>query len=399
MRSRRGVRTAALLVILFVAACDGGTNDAEPRKQKTSAAVATLIDGPETPPIPFITNRAIVGMPDGRSRTLRGVAIPALMGWQSPVGVPSPGWDGVVYSAWVEYVDIDPAKSNSEQGIEQGQAVARPQLRMIDLHTDKDHIFEEGAFSFAWRDDGAVAYFKGVRADYLVDRPYPGTVMVRKELDGRPVPWTVTPGAYIVLGWARDALLVYVDRFGEGVDLVVFDGPGRRRVLAQDSELVAVSPDGTRVIVASSGSPSVVRVIDVASGATQAELDLAKASNPRTGKPLESLSYGGSWVLDRVAASSGGGIALLRVAANKISVFDKISFDREAFPMPVHEPQLSADARRVRAWAPIRRDGGRYVFLDCEIETHECVSGAPRRDRNFHPVYSLSRPSPETTGQ
>lgn len=50
-------------------------------------------------------------------------------------------------------------------------------------------LFEDGAFSLAWGADGTVAYFKGLERDFRVDKPYPGTVMVRPSFDADPTPW------------------------------------------------------------------------------------------------------------------------------------------------------------------------------------------------------------------
>lgn len=324
------------------------------------------------------------------------------MGWLSPVGVPSPDGRFVAYNSWTDYVAIDPEKSWSQQGISPGQPVGAPSIHLLDLTTGKDSILEDGAFSLAWRGDGAIAYFKGLNRDYLVDQLYLGHVMVRSAVDAAPSAWTEEPGRYIVVAWAGTSLLAYRELEGEELDVLALDGPGKVRVLEPRARLVAVSPDGTQALVFpySSTSPT-AKLLDVASGREIAGLDLSRHSDPATGEPILNLSYGGSWVGDRVAAGSGSTIAILQVAPSTISMVQVLSFPRSTFSMGVEEPQFTdPSGSRLVAWAPIPGKGGDapdrlYVYLDCDLTSLRCTQGPPRGERAFYEVYNPSRPRSE----
>lgn len=135
-----------------------------------SGGQIVLEAGPPAPPAPFLTDSAIVGLPQG-SVHLSGRPSGGLIGWLSPVGVPSADGRMVAYNAWEELTPIDPHESLSQQGVQPGDAVGTPSIRLIDLQTSEDTLFEQGAFSIAWRADGAVAYLEGSEQDFHVNRP------------------------------------------------------------------------------------------------------------------------------------------------------------------------------------------------------------------------------------
>src|SRR5438045_925440 len=150
-------------------------------------------------------------------------------------------------------------------------------------------MLERGASSAAWRADGALAYFKGTDARFRASRPYMGDVLVRSGSHGRSVKWTTEPARYVVYAWAGDRLLVYRVGLGEKLELLVADGPGKVRPLA-DGSAIALSPDQTRVAIVDQEATN-VRVLDVATGRELSWLDVTTAT-----PGLRWVSYSGSWV-------------------------------------------------------------------------------------------------------
>jgi len=232
-RRRSWVLTEGLL-LLTVGAGVGALSAANAALGPDKNGVAGNIQlqvGPGTPPVPFVTESAVVGLPGGRQVQLHARASGALTGWTSPVGVSSPDGQYIVYDAWTDEITLDPERSFSQQGILQGQALGRPSLHLLDTLTGSDTLFEDGAYSFAWRTDGAVAYFKAQDPDFRANQPYVGQVMVQTSLQADPVAWTSQSGRYIVIAWAGQTLLAYRVGEGEVLDLVSLSGPGKEQLL------------------------------------------------------------------------------------------------------------------------------------------------------------------------
>lgn len=359
--------------------------------------VAIQAGAARIPPIPFITDSELIGLPNSGSFSLRGQAAGTLAGWTSPIGVISPNGDSVVYNAWTDLVPFEPLKSFSQQGISVGDPLGEPSLRTLDITTGSDRLVADGAYSFAWRMDGAVAYVQGNDSQYRAGVDYVGDIFVGPSLEGSPQSWTSQPDHYIVIAWAGETLLAYRMSEGESLDIIALSGPGRTRVLAPNSLLVAISPDGTQGLV-SDNMAGTAGIIDIATGSTLASLDLHSTLDPTTGQPLGYLAYGGSWVGDRIAAEGASGIVILDVSASGLSLHSVLSLPATKFPMPPHEPQFTdATASRVIAWAPIPGSGGRaldrlYMYLDCTIDDAVCKIGPSRGPRVFHPVLNPSRP-------
>ena len=80
---------------------------------------------------------------------------------------------------------------------------ARPQ-------TGTDSAYVVGAFSLAWRGDGAIAYFKGAEPRLPRRRPVRGRrLRARLRRRARDRRWTEKTDRYVVAGWAGRTLLVY----------------------------------------------------------------------------------------------------------------------------------------------------------------------------------------------
>jgi hypothetical protein len=348
------------------------------------------------PPIPLIAGQVLIAR--GEELPLAAEAGGGLMGWLSPVGVPSPDQGSVLYNAWHEYAALDPSRTASEQGVNPGHAVGSPSLRLYDLATGVDRLVEEGAFSAAWRRDGVVACFKGQETDFRLGVPYVGHVLVRSRLEAAPTRWTGEVGRYVVVAWAGERLLVYRMLEGERLDVLVLEGPGRVQTVAQDAKIVAVSPQGDRILVAGS---TLGRVLDLASGRELAALDLLVGGQPAGHPPLGRLEHSGSWVGDLVVTESDLGLVVLRVSASTLSVERVVPVPRDRFPWGVAEPQFLDPAGRYvlfRASTPAPGAGDAeprvvHRYLTCDVRDLACAEGPLRTERNLFVVRNPSRPA------
>jgi len=325
--------------------------------------------------------------------TLSAEASSPLVGWLAPSAVPDAGGRRVIYGAWRELRADDPGRSWGEQGIEPGDALARPSLRLHDLTTGADTLLAAGAYSAAWRRDGAVAFVRGVDREYRAWRRYVGDLVVRDGPRGRDVRWSDTADRYVAAAWAGDTLLAYRIRTGEQLDLLALDGPGRIRLLGAGTSLVAVSPDGRRIAVAdATAMPGVLRILDVAEGNELARLALGL---PESEVPTW-VGYAGSWVDDSLVAESDEGLALFRVSGNSVALVRLLGLDRDAYPSGGVEPRFAQSGERfvVRAeTASVPGHPAATVLLECDPAAATCAllaSAAPRAWLRF--VYNPSRP-------
>jgi hypothetical protein len=297
----------------------------------------------------------------------------ALMGPLSPVAVRSPNGRFVAYNAWREHRAVDPALSFSKQGIKPGEPIATPSLHVVDAANGHDEVLAQGAYSVAWRSDGAVAYVEGVRPAFSAGREFAGRVVVRRGLHAPAEAWTPEPARYVVYGWAGDRLLVYRMSEGEHLDTYVLDGPGRARLLAPGT-VVALSPDGARAFIVSPEA-SGVRVLDVANGSESAALDV-RTANPS----LAWVAYSGSWTGDHVVASTNTGLAVFRVRPSAIDLEQVLTVPNAT----VQEPRFVADdAREIEAVLAVGGDGAATnALVDCDRVARSCTQGdaAPARE-------------------
>lgn len=395
--AKRLVPGLALAVALVLVVHGGGRTDdpgagaraSVPGVDALRAGVAlTAAKGP--PPGLTVAAGKVGGQ---ASAKLAAQAIAPLAGWLSPVAVVSPDGRQIVYSAWRELREDDPQRSWSEQGIERADPLARPSLRLHDLATGADSVLADGAFSAAWRSDGALAYVRGVRPEYRAWERYVGDLVVRDAPRGRDVRWSDLADRYVAAAWAGETLLAYRVRPGERLDLLAFDGPGRPRLLGNDTSLVAVSPDGTEAAVADgSAIPGALRIVDVRTGDERARLALGDEHT----RPLTWVGYAGSWKDDLVAAESDAGLAVFRVDGDSVSLVRLLELDDDAFPHGAVEPQLTSRDEIV-ARAETGSDAGGAdaptVLLDCDRVRATCsrlASAEPRAWLRF--VYNPSRP-------
>jgi hypothetical protein len=179
-------------------------------------------------------------------------------------------------------------------------------------------------------------------------------------------------------------------RAGEALDVLALDGPEKRRVLASDAGLVAISPDGTSALVehGPETGPPRVDLVAVANGTMLASLDLTTV-DPAVGV----VGYAGDWQGDLVAAPSASGVAVFRVAGGRIELARTM---RAAAGQNVAEPRF-VEPNRVTAWTSSSSGG---AFVDCDRVSGRCARTIPlptaRGAEGFpawrRPVYNPSRP-------
>jgi hypothetical protein len=341
------------------------------------------------PPVPFVGEQTLET--ESTTYTLTGSVQGGLAGWLSPRAVPSSDGTAFAYNAWEELVTLDPEMSFSQQGVADGDPLGRPSIRIFNIETGDDSLLADGAFSIAWDTRGRLAYFAGDERDFRADQPYSGRIVVRDSLSEQPTAWTSVGGSYVVYGWANDLLLAYQRHPGQHLDVVVLGGPGDTRTLAKGANIVALSPDGTRVLLSEEAGPG-LRLLDLASGRELSSLDMASALGPSSG--IEWVGYGGSWLGDSVAARTNVGIAILRVTEREIRARRLIRLPPQVFPVGVHEPRLLDESGdRVVAWGPLHQ-GRRptYSFVTCDLAQGTCKQGPKRNSRTFSEAYNPSRP-------
>ena len=371
----RGVAAAGVAVGACAAALAAlgalGANGASPRTGPLAVRGSL-----ERPPAAFVRGDGIYEA-NGRSQ-LGGAVSGAMMGPLSSVAVRSPDGASVAYNTWQDARPVDNSRSFSAQGIHDGDVLGVPSLRVHD-NRGGDVLLARGAYSAAWRDDGAIAFVEGTDASFRAGRVYEGDVVVRPGVHGRDLVWTRTADHYVVYAWARNRLLFYRIGLGERLELLVADAAGEIRKLA-DGSAVAVSPDATRVAVVSQDGTN-VRVLDIASGRELSWLDVTTA-----GPPLRWIAYSGAWTRDHIVAPASTGLAVLHVGDGSLSVEQALSLDRSEFPAGVQEPRFTdSNGNEIAAVAdvpPAAGSEGTSFLLQCDRIARTCERGpsAPAKD-------------------
>lgn len=377
------IRRAACLVLvgLFGAACSGAgpsARNADARQTGTTVRASRLPVAPAANPVPVdhLVDRVLHLASRPEPVVLEQPPHPALQGTLAPLVVASPDGRTFAYSTFTDLVDADPSQPLSARGIGFGDAVGTPSVRLRHLDTAREEVLAEGAYSPAWRGDGAIAYARGSDPQYRAGLPYTGHVVVR-QLGQEEETWSFTEGRYVVAGWAGGRLIVYQDSGNESFDIKVLDGPRAVRTLAPASSLLALSPDGERAAVATSanGRSSEVQVLDVATGEPLATLAT---------DPLTSLVYGGSWVGSRLVARGGDAagpiVDVFEVGAASLRLVHVLRVDPR-LPNGLAEPRLDpAGTDRITAWSYLP-DSRTYVLVRCELAAATCTSGPPVQAR------------------
>ena len=326
----------------------------------------------ERPPGLFTVGNQLHGLPGRSSVRLAAAPVAPLAGWMSPAAAQSPDGRYVAYNVWRKLRSDDPTRSWSDQGIEPGDGLAVPQIRLVDFDLGQDQLLVDGAYSVAWRADGALAYARGLERAYRAFVPYETELVVRAR-DGTEQRWSAEPAQFVAVAWAGNNLIAYRIGAGEHVDTLVFTGPAQERLLVEGGTLVALSPDGSQAFVeegAASGRPR-ARVVDVATGKTQTAL-----------RVRDGLSYAGDWTRDLVVSRSRTGLVVFRVQDESIAVVQELAVNQGA-----REPRFADPTGRQIVALRDTRQGA--VFLRCERATRRCsqLESDPGRL-----VYNPSRP-------
>jgi hypothetical protein len=374
-----GARTAAVgTAILAVGVAAGvgfgvfGAHGAVPRTGPLSVRA-----GLKKPPGAVVRGTTLVDEKGARSELGASVS-GSMMGPLSPVAVHSSDGKLIAYNTWQELRAVDADRSFSAQGIAEGSALGVPSLRIHDGQ-GKDFVFARGAYSAAWRHDGAIAFVQAVDPVFRASPTYNGQVVVRTNVHGRDVSWADAPAHYVVYAWAGDRLLFYRIGLGEKTELLVADGPGKIRSLAEGTA-IAVSPDAARVAVLSEDATS-ARVVDIATGREQSWIDVTTAT-----PSLRWIAYSGSWVGDHIVAPASAGLAVFSVGPDSLKLEQVLSLDHAEFPIGVQEPRFVDDAgNEIAASAdvpPANGSGGVSFLLQCDRVERTCerTDAAPAKD-------------------
>jgi hypothetical protein len=374
-----GARTAAVGAAILaggVAAGVGfgvfGAHGAVPRTGPLNVRA-----GLKKPPGAVVRGTTLVDEKGARSELGASVS-GSMMGPLSPVAVRSSDGKLIAYNTWLELRAVDADRSFSAQGIAEGSALGVPSLRIHDGQ-GKDFVFARGAYSAAWRHDGAIAFVQGVDPVFRASPTYNGQVVVRTNVHGRDVSWADAPAHYVVYAWAGDRLLFYRIGLGEKTELLVADGPGKIRSLAEGTA-IAVSPDAARVAVLSEDATS-ARVVDIATGREQSWIDVTTAT-----PSLRWIAYSGSWVGGHIVAPASAGLAVFSVGPDSLKLEQVLSLDHAEFPIGVQEPRFVDDAgNEIAASAdvpPANGSGGVSFLLQCDRVERTCerTDAAPAKD-------------------
>lgn len=340
------VLTAAALTVHLVGA--SGVTARSGRLAVTRGAVGA--PGPEV-------HGDVLVIPGAPARRLAAAASAPLVGSAAPVAAMSPDGSLLAYNTFRWRREIDWVQSLAEQGITTGDPLGTPQIHVRALARGGDTPLEPGSQSLTWRADGALAYVVGAPADYRANLPFTASVAVRPSADAAPSSWTSEPARYRVLGWAGRTLLVERAELGAAPDVLALEGPGRARTLAEESMFLAVSPDGTEALVATTLAQTPaprIRLLRVADGSSLAELFLADARDPVTQEPTVWVTGPASWIDDKIAVASSTGLLVLRTGGG-LSVEQVLHLDSATQPNgQLFEPRFTDDsAREIVAWSGI----------------------------------------------
>jgi hypothetical protein len=357
----------ALLGAIVFAGCLHGAG--APRRARPAAARSgpVAVEAGADSDVAYVVGDRLYGPGASRPVRLAAAVNTTLIAMLSPAAVPAPGGRLLAYNSW--------------RG-------AGPVVRIRDLESGKDDVLADAALSLAWRSDGALAYFKALKPELGLPRRYVGHVVVRRAPPAEPVRWTPAARRYVVAAWAGRRLLAY--RIGSAwPDLIVFDGPGRSRVLARAAALVAVSPDGRRAFVSTYGaSPPLVHVLDIASGREVAR---------RAIRRLRWLNESGAWTGDLVAATASDGVAVFRVGRRAIALEQVLRFGPAGFRAGPFEPRFEDAGRRIIGWAELesqpREALPQAAVLTCDRIARRCRQASPvSTGVGLRLVYDPSRP-------
>jgi hypothetical protein len=331
----------------------------------------------------------------GRLLALPVAANAPLLGSFAAVAVPSRNGDFLAYNTWNWVKPIDWQASLGSQGIQTGDTLGTPTLRIRDVREGIDRSLEPGTFSAAWRSDGALAYVRGVASAYRANTPYLRDVVVRSSPDADPTTWSTSPGRFVVVGWAKRSLIVSEQIPGGSPNLIALAGPGDSRPLANAAEPLGISPDGSTVLVTESyadTSVPAVREVTVRDGTEIARLPFSAIVDPVTKAAVTWVEGPGHWLRDHVVASASPGLVVLRTNGRELAIDQVIHLDSATRPNGMlFEPRfLGDDLRTIAAWSDVEF-GSETAQIVCDRFALTCKQGAPLpTSRAPRPIFDQS---------
>jgi hypothetical protein len=284
-----------------------------------------------------------------------------------------------------------------------------PDLRLFDPSTGSDERIAANAATPAWRQDGTLAYAQHTPSPNSIP-DFNVIVEVRASATAPAVPWSTEATAYQPLAWAGDTLIVstfLTDNNGVST-LFALSGPGSARKIAHGA-LVAISPDGSRVLVAKDaardGIPSSpdLEIIDLATGSVERTLDLRQVTP--LGLTIGQILPGGAgdWLGDRIVFPAPAGAVILNTSNHTLTLVNVAHFtgDYGLRGAEYHEARFTGttgDQVIERAVVlPPSGKGGQLLpsALACNLTAITCTRGAVAENTTepLTLVYNPSRPA------
>ncbi len=382
-----------VLVLALTLGCGGGCGGTSGPSETGSPRVERAIARPGLVEVgvAHVLGASVREQDAGGTTTLDAPLFAPLVGKLSRNAARSPDGRWLLYATWTAAAGLDASR------LRPGDLIGTPSLRLRDERTGDEVVVAGGGDSFAWRGDGALAYGEALVPAYRASLPYRGHIYVRASSSASPTRWTTDPARYVVVGWAGKRLVAYRRPHGERLDVLVFDGPGRARLVSDDASIVAIEPSGERMLISRS-EPARVEVLETATGAVVGSLDLG-AVGP--------VAYGGDWVNDLVVAAGNEKLVIFRLH-DAIALEQVLDFGAGAFRSGgIGSPRFLDDAgERVAAVAtvvePLSRkqveggmgeadaQGASFVVA-CERRTVECRRGQDVAPRTWIEVLTSER--------
>jgi hypothetical protein len=388
---------SALLVASLVAGCGGAAGTVSPPSAAgaggtapPSSVLATasdsrvvdavISDTRGVAPTGFTIQDRLVTVA-GRTFRLAYQPMDVLAAMLVPEAVPTFDGKTLYYTMWEGWRGLD--------GLTEGEVGGVPVIRRVDLASGVDEVFRRGAYAAAVAEDGRVAYVEDLDGAYRFSVPNPTRVMVTSSDGGADEVWSTEDDIrYVTVGWAGEVLVAYQVLEGEYVRTVAFYGPGRSRLLSEGGMVVAISPDGSKVLLIEQENWTHFVVEDVSDGAVLWSGELDTPLGPVNG------IYGCDWDGDRIVVvpGAGDGSSYPYVFGFAILRFDDGALSLERFVVVPGEtaglrlislmtPRFTTDGG-VRLQASALDDKGKQWFWDmvCDPAAAACAPVTPRRD-------------------
>jgi|GEM_PF-3014177 len=396
----RGRGIAAAVVVLAVAACGGGESagitgaPADPSggaAAGTEAVSSTVVsaDGQVVEavvsdvlgvaPVGFTAQDGLVSV-EGRTLSLAYQPMDALAGMLVPEAVPTFDGKTLYYTMWEGWEGLD--------GLQEGEVGGVPVIRRVDVAGGVDDEFRRGSYAAAVSVDGWVAYVEDLDGAYRFSIPNPTRVMVASPGGGADEVWSTDSDIrYVTVGWAGEVLLAY-QLEGEYVRTVAFYGPRESRLLIDGGMVVAISSDGTKVLLIEQENWTRFVVEGVSDGAVlwSGEIDTALG-------PLSCL-YGNDWEGDRIvvagALGDGGrqpyvpGFALLGFRDGILTLERFVAVPTKADYLGLIAARFTPEGKiRLLASTTLAGDDVEFWEMVCDAEAATCQPVTPARNGYF----------------